>query len=127
MMGQGGSSAWSCPAGCSPAQGTRYVPIEELVRVGKDVAYVHPETATLLEQQRGGISGALSDVGDKAKTAVRPPPARSPTEGARPDALLGKRTGRDVEDDDGAVVVPAGRRVTSDDIERARAADKLGT
>ena len=111
------------------AQGTRYVPIEELVRVGKDVAYVHPETAALLEQQRGGISGALSDVGDKAKTAVGEAAAgaKSATQGAKPeDALLGKRTGRDVEDADGAVVVPAGRRVTSDDIERARAADKLG-
>ena len=95
------------------AQGMRYVPVEELVRVGPDVAYVHPETAELLEQQRGGLSGKIAG----AKTA---------TEGAKPEeALLGKRTGRDVEDDNGAVVVPAGRRVTNDDIERARAADKL--
>ena len=95
------------------AQGMRYVPVEELVRVGPDVAYVHPETAELLEQQRGGLSGKIAG----AKTA---------TEGAKPEeALLGKRTGRDVEDANGAVVVPAGRRVTNDDIERARAADKL--
>ena len=95
------------------AQGMRYVPVEELVRVGPDVAYVHPETAELLEQQRGGLSGKIAG----AKTA---------TEGAKPEeALLGKRTGRDVEDENGAVVVPAGRRVTNDDIERARAADKL--
>ena len=53
--------------------------------------------------------------------------ARAATENAKPeDALLGKRTGKDVEDDNGAVVVPAGRRVTSADIEAARAADKLG-
>ncbi len=67
------------------AQGTRYVPVEELVRVGPDVAYVHPETADLLEQQRGGISGALADAGDKAKsavgeaTAVPKPPPRMPS------------------------------------------------
>lgn len=110
------------------AQGTRYVPVEELVRVGPDVAYVHPETADLLEQQRGGISGALAGVGDKAKSAVGEATdgARAATAEAKPeDALIGKRTGRDVEDANGAVVVPAGRRVTSDDIERARAADKL--
>ncbi len=110
------------------AQGTRYVPVEELVRVGPDVAYVHPETADLLEQQRGGISGALADAGDKAKSAVGEATdgAKAATAEAKPeDALIGKRTGRDVEDDNGAVVVPAGRRVTSDDIERARAADKL--
>ena len=111
------------------AQGTRYIPVEELVRVGPDVAYVHPETADLLEQQRGGISGALADAGDKAKGAVGEATdgAKAATADAKPeDALLGKRTGRDVEDDNGAVVVPAGRRVTGDDIERARAADKLG-
>ena len=110
------------------AKGMRYVPVEELVRVGPDVAYVHPETADLLEQQRGGLSGKLADVGDKAKGAMGEATAgaKAATEDAKPEeALLGKRTGRDVEDDNGAVVVPAGRRVTNDDIERARAADKL--
>ncbi len=98
------------------------------MRVGPDVAYVHPETADLLEQQRGGVSGALADAGAKAKGAVGEATdgAKAATADAKPeDALLGKRTGRDVEDDNGAVVVPAGRRVTGDDIERARAADKL--
>ena len=110
------------------AKGARYVPVEELWRVGPDVAYVHPETADLLEQQRGGLSGKLAEVGDKAKGAVGEATAgaKGATEGAKPEeALLGKRTGRDVEDDNGAVVVPAGRRVTNNDIERARAADRL--
>jgi uncharacterized protein YrrD len=110
------------------AKGARYVPVEELVRVGPDVAYVHPETADLLAQQRGGLTGKLADAGDKAKGAVGEATAgaKGATESARPEeALLGKRTGRDVEDENGAVVVPAGRRVTNDDIERARAADKL--
>jgi uncharacterized protein YrrD len=110
-------------------KGTRYIPVDELVRVGSDVAYVHPETVDLLDQQRGGISGALADAGDKAKGAVAGATdgARAATEDARPeDALLGKRTGKDVEDDNGAVVVPAGRRVTSADVDAARAADKLG-
>ena len=109
-------------------QGTRYIPVEELVRVGPDVAYVHPETADLLEQQRGGISGALADAGDKARAQwARPPTVPRPPPRRRSPRMpsLGKRTGKDVEDDNGAVVVPAGRRVTSEDIERARAADKL--
>ena len=87
-----------------------------------------PRPADLLEQQRGGISGALADAGDKAKGAVAGATdgAKAATKEARPeDALLGKRTGKDVEDDNGAVVVPAGRRVTSADVEAARAADKL--
>jgi uncharacterized protein YrrD len=110
------------------AKGARYVPVEELVRVGPDVAYVHPETADLLEQQRGGLTGKLADAGDKAKGAVGEATAgaKGATENAKPEeALLGKRTGRDVEDDNGAVIVPAGGRVTNDDIERARAADRL--
>jgi|SRR4051794_10796455 len=111
------------------AHGTRYIPLDELVRIGPDVAYVYPETADLLEGQRGGLSGALADVGDKARTRAGEARrgATSAAADARPeDNLLGKRTGRDVDDGNGAVVVPAGRRVTSDDIERARAAGKLG-
>ena len=53
------------------AQGMRYVPVEELVRVGPDVAYVHPETAELLEQQRGGLSGKI---GGKEGPVPRPRP-----------------------------------------------------
>jgi hypothetical protein len=41
------------------------------------------------------------------------------------EALIGKRTGSDVETDNGAVIVPRGRRVRPEDVEAARAAGKL--
>ena len=122
------------------ARGVRYLPVEDVLRVGPDVLYVHPETAQTLEEQRGGIAGALRDAGDKAKEAAgkagdaargAASDAQSGVAGqvsdARPeDRLIGKRSGRDVEDDTGSVIVPAGRRITTDDVERARSADKLG-
>ncbi|MFL5673498.1 MAG: PRC-barrel domain-containing protein [Chloroflexota bacterium] len=117
------------------AQGARFVPIEELVRAGPDVVYVHPETADLLEQQRGGISGALADASDtardgattvKGKVGDAAGGARGSMAEAKPEeSLVGKRTGRDVDEDSGSVLVPAGRRVTLDDVERARSAGKL--
>ena len=41
------------------------------------------------------------------------------------DQLIGQRTGEDVENERGAVIVPAGRRVTDDDVERARQAGRI--
>ena len=41
------------------------------------------------------------------------------------DSLVGKLTGSDVETDEGSVIVPKGRRVRPEDIERARDAGKL--
>jgi uncharacterized protein YrrD len=35
--------------------GTRHLPVDEIVRIGPDVLYVHPETAERLEAQQGGL------------------------------------------------------------------------
>src|SRR3954451_1685065 len=139
------------------ASGARYLPVDDILRIGPDVLYVRPETASELEQQRGGVTGAFADAGDKARdtagkattaagaaaadaknaaagatdkarTAAGDARTRAGEQAgqARPeDRLIGRRTGKDVEDDTGSVIVPAGRRVTSDDVERARAANKL--
>ncbi|HEX5826847.1 MAG TPA: PRC-barrel domain-containing protein [Candidatus Limnocylindrales bacterium] len=126
-------------------KGVRNLPVSEVVRTGPEILYVHPETADVLEQQRGGITGALADAGDKAKDAGSKAADKAKEAGSavgdkaadagdsigdtagelRPeDQLIGKRTAEDVDDDRGAVIVPAGRRVTEDDVERAKAAGK---
>ncbi len=119
--------------------GARYLPIEDVIRVGKDAVYVHPEAADTLAQQKGGISGALSDTRDKAKDALSGAAdsakgaasnasdnARDNAADASPeDRLIGKRSGKDVEDDSGSVLVPSGRRITPDDVQRAKDANKL--
>jgi sporulation protein YlmC with PRC-barrel domain len=114
------------------ARGARYLAIDDVVRFGRDVLYVHPEVSDQLEGQRGGVAGALGDVTQKVRETGEAAIAAGQNGGADPgsaagpeDSLVGKRTGVDVEDDTGAVLVPAGRRITAADVEQARAAGKL--
>jgi uncharacterized protein YrrD len=116
------------------AKGTSYLPSEDIASVGADVIYVEPEVAGALDQQVGGVQGALEDAGQKldetkdglaAKAGqARDDAGRNAGQGTG-DALVGKRTGTDVETDSGAVIVPQGRRVRPEDVEAAKAAGKL--
>ncbi len=127
------------------ANGMRNLPVDEVVRTGPEVLFVRPETAETMDAQRGGVAGALADAGDRARDAGSQAggkvselgdQARSAAGGAadtasgrasevRPeDRLVGRRTGHDVEDDQGSVIVPGGKIVTQDDVARARDAGK---
>ena len=114
--------------------GLRNLPVEDIVRTGPEVLFVRPEAAEAMALQRGGVSGAIADAGDKAKDAGSQAgttvgewgeTASQKTAEAHPeDQLVGRRTGRDIEDDQGAVLVPGGKFLTQDDIQRARDAGK---
>jgi uncharacterized protein YrrD len=115
------------------AKGTSYLPSEEITSIGTDVVLVAPEVADVLDQQVGGIQGALQDAGQKLDETKGGLVGKADQAGdaagsggeASADALLGKRTGSDVETDSGAVIVPRGRRVRPEDVEAAEAAGKL--
>ena len=100
--------------------GVRNLPVTEVMRTGPEIIYVHPDTAEMLDAQRGGLSGAIADAGDAAAAA-----GASAADTQPEDQLIGQRTGEDVENERGAVIVPAGRRVTDDDVERARQAGRI--
>jgi uncharacterized protein YrrD len=100
--------------------GVRNLPVTEVMRTGPEIIYVHPDTADLLAAQRGGISGAVADA---ARDATEQTEAAAGS--ALEDQLVGRRTAEDVENDRGAVLVPAGHRVTEEDVERARQAGRL--
>ena len=107
--------------------GLRNLPVEDIVRTGPEVLFVRPEAAQALATQRGGISGAIATAGDKAKEAgsqVGDTASQKAEEAHPEDQLVGRRTGRDIEDDQGSVVVPSGKFLTEDDIQRARGAGK---
>jgi uncharacterized protein YrrD len=116
------------------AKGTAYLPTEDITSIGADVIYVEPQIADTLDQQVGGVQGALQDAGQKLDDTkdgladkaggARNAAGRDAGESAG-DALVGKRTGTDVETDSGAVIVPQGRRVRPEDVEAAKAAGKL--
>jgi uncharacterized protein YrrD len=115
------------------AKGTSYLPSEEITSIGTDVVLVAPEVADVLDQQVGGIQGALQDAGQKLDETKGGLVGKADQAGdaagsggeASADAPLGKRTGLDVETDSGAVIVPRGRRVRPEDVEAAEAAGKL--
>ena len=117
------------------AKGTSFLATDDITSIGNDVIYVQPETATVLDQQVGGIQGAVKGAGDRlgeASAAVSEKTRQAAGEaggrlssGDVPDSLVGKRTGSDVESDTGSVIVPMGRRVRPEDIDAAREAGKL--
>jgi uncharacterized protein YrrD len=45
--------------------GRSFVPAPQTIKIGKDVAFVPPETAALMEEQVGGIRGAMQSAGTK--------------------------------------------------------------
>ena len=117
------------------AKGTSFLATDDITSIGNDVIYVQPETATVLDEQVGGIQGAVKGAGDRlgeASAAVSEKTRSAAGEaggrlssGDVPDSLVGKRTGSDVESDTGSVIVPMGRRVRPEDIDAAREAGKL--
>ena len=118
------------------AKGRTYLATEEISAIGDDVIYVEPETAAAFEDQAGGgLKGSLRNAGDKlseakdgamAKAGEARDGARQRAADANPEtALIGRRTGSDVETDLGSVIVPKGRRVREEDVTAAREAGKL--
>ena len=117
------------------ARGRTYLATDEITAIGRDVIYVEPETAATLEGQVGGIQGSLEGAGQKLGEArdaastklgeAREGARQRASEATPEDRLVGRRTGSDVEDDDGSVIVPKGRRIRDEDVAAARDAGKL--
>lgn len=120
------------------AKGTSYLPIEEIVRSGPDVVFIDPSAAEAIQSQVGGVSGALKDAQQKVGQAASD--VRDKAEEARSDgqggdggaqeqdpekALIGRRSGMDVTDENGGVVVANGQRVTQEHVDRAKASGNL--
>ena len=65
-------------------KGTSFLSIEDITTIGNDVIYVQPEIATVLDEQVGGLQGAVRDAGI---ASVRPADGHRPTERQRPTPL----------------------------------------
>jgi uncharacterized protein YrrD len=53
------------------ATGRSFVPAPQTLKIGQDVAFVPPETADMMEEQVGGIQGALQEAGDKVQETAQ--------------------------------------------------------
>lgn len=51
--------------------GRSFVPAPQTLKIGKDVAFVPPEVAALMEEQIGGIRGAFQTTGDKLQETTQ--------------------------------------------------------
>jgi uncharacterized protein YrrD len=116
------------------AQGASYLAAVEIELAGTDIVFIRPETAAQLSEQVGGVQGALMDArgrasevqsGIQADATAAGEEARLRQQQERESSLVGQRSGTEVTDENGAVVVAKGQRITPDIVERARATGNL--
>lgn len=114
------------------ATGRSFVPAPQTLNIGKDVAFVPPEVADAMQEQVGGLQGALSSASQSISTA-----AGSVSESVKTAAgnlaegvkerqktfVVGKTAGSDVIADDGTPIAVKGQVITA---QRAELADQHG-
>jgi uncharacterized protein YrrD len=105
------------------ARGTSYLAVNDIERMGPDVIFVRPETGDALEGQVGGVQGALKDAGNKigdATSEARDGMSARVGESHPERALIGRRSGADVADDTGSIVVANGQRIREEHVDWAQ-------
>lgn len=123
--------------------GRAFVPAPQTLKIGDDVAFVPPETATLMEEQVGGIKAAVQTTGDKLEhatvsagdrlqeytqqaTASFTNAAVDPSQ--QKAFVIGKIADRNVETPNGMLLVAQGQQVTplaADEAQRQGVLDHL--
>jgi uncharacterized protein YrrD len=110
------------------ARGTSHLAVDEIERIGPDVIFVRPETGEGLEGQRGGLQGAFDKAGnrigeavDRAQQNIQAEIASGNPEGA----LVGRRAGTDVADDNGRIIVANGQRIRTEHVDWAKRTDNV--
>lgn len=112
------------------ARGTSYLAVEEIENMGPDVIFVRPEVGDGLAGQVGGVQGALQDTGAKLREggeklregmATAGQQAQAGLSEREPErALVGKRSGSDVTDESGSIIVAHGQRIRAEHVDWAR-------
>ena len=109
------------------ARGPSYLATEDVRIAGQDAVFISRSGGEALEGQVGGLQGALAKAGDKvgsaaegAKKSLAEESAMTPEE-----RLVGKRSGADVTDEHGSIVVASGQRITVEHVERAKSTGNL--
>jgi len=103
--------------------GRSFVPAPHAIKIGEDVAFVPPETADLMEEQIGGIKGAVQDAGDSLQN-VAERTSTSLTNAAVDPAhqrayIIGRVADQDVSTPDGTLLVTQGQAATPLAVEEA--------
>jgi uncharacterized protein YrrD len=104
--------------------GTSFLAIEQIVRTGPDIVYIVPEAVDALDSQVGGLRGAMDEAKQKAGDAAASL-SNDVNESNAAERLVGRRSGADVTDENGSIVVANGQRITPEHVERAKATGNL--
>ncbi len=124
------------------ARGPSYLGVDELRMAGRDVVFISGTGAEGIEGQVGGVQGALAKAGEKlgsaadgakeqlagAKDQVAGSVESIRDQGREPtpeERLVGKRSGADVTDERGSIVIASGQRITADQVARAKETGNL--
>ncbi|HVM29426.1 MAG TPA: PRC-barrel domain-containing protein [Candidatus Limnocylindrales bacterium] len=110
------------------ARGTSYLALEDIERMGPDVIFVRPDTGEDLENQVGGLQGAMNQAGDRIGQGVgdaRDRVGAGISEQQPEQRLIGRRSGADVADENGSIVVANGQRVRPAHVEWAKRTDNM--
>jgi uncharacterized protein YrrD len=127
------------------ADGRRFLPAEQLDHIGEEVVYVRPDASERMEPVPDGSRGALGTIDDlkstvadashqagqtlaeagaKVGAAVESQAKPEKEDGPRDADLVGRRSGADVSDADGRIIVANGQLISGGHVERAHAAGR---
>jgi uncharacterized protein YrrD len=119
--------------------GRSFVPAYQTLQIGGDVAFVPEEVADMMEEQVGGIKGAVQTASEKVQEGASVAGERLSTAASsaseavstrltqqQKSFVVGKTTQEDVVTDDGRVLFTKGQVVTEADAETADANGALG-
>lgn len=99
------------------ASGRSFVPAPTTLTIGEDVAFVPPETADAMQEQVGGIQGAVGELASNTREVTRE---------RQREFAVGKTSSRDVVASDGTPIVEKDALITPADADRAEAHGALG-
>jgi sporulation protein YlmC with PRC-barrel domain len=123
--------------------GRSFVPAPHTIKIGEDVAFVPPETADLMEEQVGGIKGAVQSAGEqlqettqtageRLQTATQSATTALTNQAVDPAQqkmyVVGKTANENITAPDGTLLVARSQQVTplaADEAERQGVLDKL--
>jgi uncharacterized protein YrrD len=111
------------------ARGTSFLPVADIERMGSDVIFIRPDTGQALEGQvggiQGGVQGAISSAQEGLSKAQQD--AQSAITQKEPEkGLIGRRSGTDVTDQNGRVIVAHGERIRAEHVEWAKQTNNVG-
>ncbi len=103
-------------------EGKSFLPAPETIRIGKDVAFVPDSVARMMEEQVGGIKGAMQKTSESIKTTTKntgkkiKDSAERTASATTVDEAIGRRLISDVRATDSGIILAAAGQIVTPEI-----------